>query len=88
VGQRYLVACYNMQTSVMLYFTHGDMATAARSCLGRRSRSSGVFPGLGREVGAYARQDHTSDPDVLAASAEQKNTSRGVTSGVVKNFID
>src|SRR5438094_8385415 len=32
VAQRYLVACYNMQTSVMLFFTHRDMATAARGC--------------------------------------------------------
>jgi len=60
VGQRYLVACYNMQTSVMLYFTHGDMAAAAHD-------RAGVFPGPGsRGQRLRATGPPRGDPDVLA----------------------
>jgi len=87
VGQRYLVACYNMQTSVMLYFTHGDMAAAARSCLGAPQPLEPVcFQGLGREVSAYARQDHHEAIRMCSlASAEYQPWCHV---GVVKNFID
>jgi hypothetical protein len=59
VGRRYLTACYNMQTSVMLHFTRGDFAATARACLHAPPGLEPVcFQGMGREVSAYSRQDH------------------------------
>ena len=87
VAQRYLVACYNMQTSVMLYFTHGDMAATARSCLGAPQPLRPVcFQGMGREVSAYSHQDHREAIRMCSfASAEYQPWCH---IGVVKNFID
>ena len=87
VGRRYLTACYNMQTSVMLYFTHGDFAATARACLGTPPGLEPVcFQGMGREVSAYSRQDHRAAIRLCGfASAEYQPWCHV---GVVKNFID
>src|SRR6266550_9592733 len=59
MAQRYLVACYNMQTSVMLFFTHGDMAATARSCGDAPQALRPVcFPGMGRAVSEWSNKDH------------------------------
>jgi hypothetical protein len=87
LAQRYLVACYNMQTSVMLYFTHGDIAAAARSCLDAPQALRPVcFQGLGREVSSYARQDHHEAIRLCSLAREEYRPWCHV--GVVKNFID
>src|SRR5690242_3295915 len=87
VGQRYLVACYNMQTSVMLYFTHGDIAITARRCLDAPEPVRYVcYQGLGREISGYARQDHREAIRLCGlASAPYRPWCHF---GVVKNFID
>jgi len=87
VAQRYLVACYNMQTSVMLYFTHGDMAATARSCGDAPQPLRPVcYQGMGREVSAWSHQDHHEAIRMCSfASAEYQPWCHV---GVVKNFID
>lgn len=87
MAQRHLVACYNMQASVMLHFTHGDIAAAARSCLGAPQPLRPVcYRGLGREISAYSRQDHAEAIRLCAfARAEYQPWCHF---GVVKNFID
>jgi hypothetical protein len=87
VGQRYLVACYNMQTSVMLHFTHGDIGAAARSCLGAPLSLRPVcYQGLGREISAYSRQVHREAIRMCGLSPPEYQPWCHV--GVVKNFID
>jgi len=87
VAQRYLTACYNMQTSVMLYFTHGDMAATARHCLDAPPGLQPVcFQGLGREVSAYSHQDHQEAIRMCGLARAQYQAWCHV--GVVKNFID
>ena len=87
MAQRYLVACYNMQTSVMMFFTHGDMAVTARSCLAAPQPLRPVcFQGMGREVSAWSHQDHHEAIRMCSfASAEYQPWCHV---GVVKNFID
>lgn len=87
MAQRYLVACYKMQTSVMLHFTHGDIAAAARSCLhAPRPLRPVCYQGLGREISAYSRRVHAEAIRLCAfARAEYQ---RWCHVGVVKNFID
>jgi hypothetical protein len=87
MAQRYLVACYNMQTSVMLHFTGGDIAAAARSCLGAPEPLRPVcYQGLGREVSAYSRQDH--HEAIRLCSFAPAAYQPWCHVGVVKNFID
>lgn len=87
MAQRYLVACYNMQTSVMLHFTNGDMAAAAKGCLDAPPSLRPVcFQSLGRDISAYSRQDHHEAIRMCSfASAEFQPWCHV---GVVKNFID
>lgn len=87
VARRYLTACYNMQTSVMLYFTHGDMAATARHCLDAPPGLEPVcFQGLGREVSAYSHQDQ--DEAIRMCGLARAEYQPWCHVGVVKNFID
>jgi len=87
VAQRYLVACYNMQTSVMLFFTHGDMAVTARSCLDAPQPLRPVcFQGMGREVSAWSHQDYHEAIRMCSFAIAEYQPWCHV--GVVKNFID
>ena len=87
VARRYLTACYNMQTSVMLHFTHGDMAATARHCLDAPPGLEPVcFQGLGREVSAYSHQDHQEAIRMCGLARAEYQPWCHV--GVVKNFID
>ena len=86
MAERFLAACYNLQTSVMLFFTHGDMAATARSCLGAPQPVRPVcFQGMGREVSAYSRHDHQEAIRLCGfARAEYQPWCHF---GVVKDFI-
>ena len=87
MAQRYLVACYNIQTSVMLYFSHGDIATAARGCLDAPESLRYVcYQGLGREISGYARQDHREAIRLCGFAGGRYRP--WCHYGVVKNFID
>ena len=87
VARHYLTACYNMQTSVMLYFTHGDMAATARHCLDAPPGLEPVcFQGLGREVSAYSHQDHQEAIRMCGLARVEYQPWCHV--GVVKNFVD
>jgi len=87
MAQRYLVACYNMQTSVMLHFSNGDMAAAARSCLDAPEPMHPVcFQSLGRDISAYSRQEHRAA--IRMCSFAKPEYQPWCHFGVVKNFID
>lgn len=87
MAQRYLVACYNMQPSVMLHFTHGDIRAAARGCLDApRGLRPVCYQGLGREISAYSRQNHAEAIRMCAYARDEYRPWCHV--GVVKNLID
>jgi hypothetical protein len=87
VENRYLVACYNMQTSIMLHFNHGDMAATAQSCLEAPQAMRPVcFQSMGRDISAYSRQNHREAIRMCALAADDYEP--WCHFGVVKNFID
>lgn len=87
MAQRYLVACYNMQPSVMLYFTSGNIPAAARGCLDAPpALRPECFQGLGREISSYSRQDHAVAIRMCASAKTEYRPWCHV--GVVKNLID
>jgi hypothetical protein len=87
MAERYLPACYHMQTSVMLHFTNGDIAAAAKGCLGAPAAMRSIcYESLGRDISAYSRQDHHEAIRMCGKAPDQYEPWCHV--GVVKNFID
>jgi hypothetical protein len=65
MADRYLHACYQMQTSVMLNLNHGDIGDAAKSC----ERAPGhvrpvCFQSLGRDITSYTARDPQKTADL------------------------
>src|SRR4029079_17845703 len=59
MSERYLTACYEMQTSVMLYNNKGDMAGAARDCDAASAKYRTIcYASLGRDISSYSAQNH------------------------------
>jgi hypothetical protein len=58
MAERYLHACYQMQTSVMLNLNHGDIGDAAQSCERAPDKVRSVcFQSLGRDITSYTARD-------------------------------
>jgi len=58
MAERYLHACYQMQTSVMLNLNHGDLGDAAKSCERAPVQVRPVcFQSLGRDITSYTARD-------------------------------
>jgi len=71
MADRYLHACYQMQTSVMLNLNHGDIGHAARSC----ERAPGplraiCFQSLGRDATSYTARDPKKTVDLCHKARE------------------
>jgi hypothetical protein len=63
-AQRYLYACYEMQTTVMLHLNGGDFGGASRECDRAPQAMRGpCYESLGRDATSYGGQD----PDKVAA---------------------
>src|SRR5690606_18504009 len=59
LDDRYLVSCYQMQTSAVLHFNGSDVAGAARVCANADPRfRTTCFQSLGRDVSSITLQDH------------------------------
>jgi hypothetical protein len=59
VALKYQDACYNMQTSAIMFFNYGDVGSTARVCERAPSQFQATcFLSLGRDVTAFAEQDH------------------------------
>jgi len=87
MATRYLNACYQMQTSVMLHFNRGDIGGAARSCLAAPEAMRTVcHQSLGRDVASYSRQDHQEALRMCALADDRYEPWCHV--GMVKNLID
>ena len=87
MADRYLVACYEMQTSIMLYLNHGDMSAAAKIC----DRAPGnmkyvCYQSLGRDISSYSLQNHA--VAIRMCSLGNVKYQPWCYVGLVKNFID
>jgi len=71
MAERYLHACYQMQTSVMLNLNHGDIGNAAKSCAGAPPSVRGVcFQSLGRDITSYTARDPQKTADMCDKASE------------------
>ena len=87
LADRYLQACYQMQTSVMLYHNKGDIAGAARGCdAAPESMRITCYSSLGRDVSSYSLQDHASA--IRMCSLGTPRYQPWCYMGLVKNIID
>ena len=87
MAERYLHACYQMQTSVMLHLNHGDIGDAAKSC----ERAPGTertvcFQSLGRDITSYAARDPQKTADLCAKARDPYRPS--CYFGAVKALVD
>ena len=65
MAERYLHACYQMQTSVMLNLNHGDIGDAAKSCERAPGAMRAVcFQSLGRDATSYTARDPQKTADL------------------------
>jgi len=85
--ERYLAACYEMQTSVMLLNNHGDIAGAARSCdTAPTTMITICYASLGRDISSYSAQSHKDAIRMCSLGTERYQP--WCYYGLVKNFID
>jgi hypothetical protein len=84
---RYLVACYQMQTSAILFYNGGDLAATAAACDRAPEQYRGhCYQSLGRDVSALTVQDH----EAARTSCEVGDPEYRVYChiGYVKNLVD
>jgi hypothetical protein len=84
---KYLVACYQMQTSVILFHNGGNFGAAARVCDRAPVALRAVcYQSLGRDVSAYTLQDHAQS--IRLCSLGDPRYRSWCFAGLVKNFVD
>jgi hypothetical protein len=87
LDDRYLTDCYLMQTSIILYLNHGDMAEAARTCDGAPpAMRVACYQSLGRDISSYSLQQP--DESIRMCSLGNPEYQPWCYVGLVKNFID
>jgi hypothetical protein len=87
VEERYLAACYGMQTSVMLFLNGGDLEGAARACNDAPPAMRSVCAqSLGRDISSYTLQDPAESIRFCGFTAERWRPWCYV--GLAKNFVD
>jgi len=85
--ERYLPACYEMQTSVILYHNKGNIGAAAKTCdTAPVAMRSVCYKSLGRDISAYSAQNHAEAVRMCSLGTEKYQ--RWCYYGLVKNFID
>lgn len=87
MAERYLHACYQMQTSVMLHLNHGDIAAAGRGCDRAPPHMRAVcYQSLGRDITAYTSRDPRKTARMCAKGSEEYRPACYV--GAVKALVD
>jgi hypothetical protein len=87
LDDRYLTDCYLMQTSIILYLNHGDMAKAAHTCDGAPpAMRVACYQSLGRDISSYSLQQP--DESIRMCSLGSPEYQPWCYVGLVKNFID
>jgi hypothetical protein len=85
--ERYLFACYSMQTSAVLFWSEGDIQAGVELCDGAPEVVRHVcYISLGRDINAYARQDHARALGKCREVAAPHQAACLI--GVAKNLID
>src|SRR6266480_2277257 len=87
MADKYLHACYQMQTSVMLNLNHGDIGDAAKSC--ERAPDSVrpiCFQSLGRDITSYTARDPQKTADLCHKASEPYRPA--CYFGAVKALVD
>ncbi len=87
MADKYLVSCYEMQTSVMLYLNNGNIGASAKTCDTAPLKMRYVcYQSLGRDISSYALQDHAKSIEMCSLGTPQYQPWCYV--GLVKNFVD
>ena len=87
LDEKYLAACYQMQTSVMLHNNGGNMADAARSCdTAPKAMRVICYTSLGRDISSWSHQNHAEAIRMCSLGKELYRP--WCYFGVVKNLID
>lgn len=87
MAERYLHACYQMQTSVMLNLNHGDIGDAAKSCERAPASIRAVcFQSLGRDATSYTARDPQKTADLCHKASEPNRPA--CYFGAVKALVD
>ncbi|HEX2721609.1 MAG TPA: hypothetical protein VHM24_01725, partial [Gemmatimonadaceae bacterium] len=85
--ERYQTACYQMQTSVMLFNSKGDIAAAARACDGAPTAMRLIcYTSLGRDISSYSLQNH--GKAIAMCSLGTPRYQPWCYLGLVKNVVD
>ncbi len=85
LDDRYLSACYTLQTSAMLRLNDGDIAATAASCVEAPERFRvHCFLSLGRDIGGRTLQDPVKSVRECQKSPQEHRSS--CYAGVMKNF--
>ncbi|HEU0100308.1 MAG TPA: hypothetical protein VFQ67_16235 [Allosphingosinicella sp.] len=91
LAEKYLVACYTIQTSAMLHHTKQDVARTAAEC-GRAPEKArtACFVSLGRDVSTIARGNNAEAVRLcgLAEAAFRPTCNRGVVGSIVNMNAD
>jgi hypothetical protein len=86
-AERYWHACYQMQTSVMLFLNHGDIGEAAKTCDTAPARMRTVcHQSLGRDITSYTARDPQKTADMCEKSSEPFRPSCYI--GAAKALVD
>jgi hypothetical protein len=87
MADRYLHACYQMQTSVMLNLNHGDIGDAAKSCERAPASIRNVcFQSLGRDATSYTARDPKKTAELCRKASEPNRPA--CYFGAVKALVD
>lgn len=83
---RYLVSCYHMQTSAVLFFNGGDLGQAVDACETAPERyRTACFRSVGRDVSAMTVQDHGKALELCERTGDRRHDCHW---GYVKNVVD
>lgn len=90
VADKYLGACYLMQTSAILYLNHGDIPGAGVACARTPVRYRSIcFQSLGRDITAYTNRNTQASADACAGGGGSVAADRhSCYVGVVKALVD
>ncbi|HEX6070072.1 MAG TPA: hypothetical protein VFZ18_09610 [Longimicrobiaceae bacterium] len=84
---RYLVACYQMQTSAILFYNGGDVEATAKACDDAPELYRGAcYLSLGRDVSALTNQDHQAARTACGTGDPRFQVWCHI--GYVKNLVD
>lgn len=71
VADRHLRACFEIQTAVVLYLNHGNIAKAAQTCDGAvLSMRGACYQSLGRDITSYSDRKPSKTAQLCALGAE------------------